>query len=63
MDQVVDVDGNRLISSHVLVGAVLGYIFLETAPLYQDEDEETATANYHQMLFRLIDPVEKASGM
>ena len=60
VDQVVDVDGNRLISSHVLIGAVLGYIFLETTPLYQDEDENVATVNYHQMLFRLIDPVEKA---
>ena len=63
VDQVVDVDGNRLISSHVLIGAVLGYIFLETTPLYQDEDENVATANYHQMLFRLIDPVEKATGI
>lgn len=60
VDQVVDVDGNRLISSHVLIGAVLGYIFLETTPLYQAEDENVATVNYHQMLFRLIDPVEKA---
>lgn len=56
IDQVVNTDGRENIPSHVLIGAVLGYIFMDSTQLYQDEDPNKADENYHKMLLRLIEP-------
>lgn len=46
------------ISFHALVGAVLGYVFLDKSAAYKNEDKETANENYHKMILRLVEPAE-----
>lgn len=48
---------DETISPHVLIGAVLGYIFLDNSAAYANEDEKTASENYHKMILRLVKPI------
>lgn len=43
-------------SFHVLVGAVLGYVFLDKGLAFTDESAEEANENYHKMILRLVQP-------
>lgn len=45
------------ISFHALVGAVLGYVFLDKSSAFSNENSEKANENYHQMILRLVEPV------
>lgn len=48
---------DETISFHALVGAVLGYVFLDKSTAFAAESKETANDNYHQMILRLVEPV------
>lgn len=45
------------ISFHALVGAVLGYVFLDKSTAFANESVEDANENYHKMILRLVKPV------
>lgn len=45
------------ISFHALVGAVLGYVFLDKSSAFANESAKVANENYHQMILRLVEPV------
>jgi AcrR family transcriptional regulator len=44
------------VSVHVLLGAVLGYVFFDRSDMFTDESQEEANRNYHDMILRLVDP-------
>lgn len=44
------------VSTHALIGAVLGYVFFDRSVSFAQEDEEEANRNYHEMILRLVDP-------
>ena len=44
------------ISFHALVGAVLGYVFLDKSTAFANESPEESNENYHQMILRLVEP-------
>lgn len=48
---------DEAISFHALIGAVLGYVFLDKSAAYKNEDKKTANENYHKMILRLVEPV------
>lgn len=41
---------------HVLLGAVLGYVFFDRSEMFTDESPAEANRNYHDMILRLVDP-------
>lgn len=45
------------ISFHALIGAVLGYVFLDNSSSFADETEAESNRNYHEMILRLVEPV------
>ncbi|RVU70135.1 MULTISPECIES: TetR/AcrR family transcriptional regulator [Lactobacillus] len=45
------------ISFHALVGAVLGYVFLDKSTAFANESKEQSNENYHQMILRLVQPM------
>lgn len=45
------------ISFHALVGAVLGYVWLDQSVAFANESEEESNENYHKMILRLVNPV------
>ncbi len=45
-----------VISFHALIGAVLGYVFLDKSTAFAKESEKQADENYHQMILRLVQP-------
>lgn len=49
------------ISAHVLIGAVLGYVFLDKASSFIDETKEESNNYYHDMILRLVEPVPELS--
>jgi hypothetical protein len=50
-------DGHKHnVSVHVLLGAVLGYVFFDRSDMFTDESKEEANQNYHDMILRLVDP-------
>lgn len=48
---------NDAISFHALVGAVLGYVFLDKSTAFASESKDEANENYHKMILRLVRPV------
>lgn len=46
----------KAISFHALIGAVLGYVFLDRSTIFAKESAEEASENYHQMILRLVQP-------
>ena len=44
------------ISFHALVGAVLGYVFLDKSAAFANESPEVSNESYHQMILRLVEP-------
>lgn len=52
---------DKAISFHALVGAVLGYVFLDKSAVYQGEDKQQADENYHHMILRLVEPVSTST--
>lgn len=48
---------DEAISFHALVGAVLGYVFLDKSTAFASESKEKANDNYHKMILRLVEPV------
>lgn len=45
------------ISFHALIGAVLGYVFLDNSSSFVDETKAESNSNYHAMILRLVEPV------
>lgn len=45
-----------VISFHALIGAVLGYVFLDKALTFTDETIDESNRNYHEMILRLVEP-------
>lgn len=45
-----------VISFHALIGAVLGYVFLDNSSSFAQETEEESNRNYHEMILRLVEP-------
>lgn len=45
------------LSNHAIVGAVLGYVFLDKASAFDFESDQEANDNYHEMVLRLVQPV------
>ena len=45
-----------VISFHALIGAVLGYVFLDKSLSFNDETEEESNRHYHEMILRLVEP-------
>lgn len=54
LGEKLDVDNKNVVSLHSLLGAVLGYVFLDRYVI--DETEKEADDNYHEMLLRLVAP-------
>lgn len=50
---------DKTVSQHALVGAVLGYVFLDGLMAEQEEPEE-AEQGYHEMIWRLVGTGEPA---
>lgn len=48
---------DETISFHALVGAVLGYVFLDKSTAFANESDEKANEDYHKMILRLVEPV------
>lgn len=48
---------DRAISFHALIGAVLGYVFLDNSSSFVDETKDESNRNYHEMILRLVEPV------
>ncbi|GFZ26766.1 TetR/AcrR family transcriptional regulator [Lactobacillus corticis] len=46
----------QAISIHVVIGAVLGYVFLDRSAFFTDQDAQKARHDYHQMILRLVRP-------
>lgn len=46
-----------VISFHALIGAVLGYVFLDKSSAFASESAAEADENYHEMILRLVQPV------
>lgn len=46
-----------VISFHALIGAVLGYVFLDNSSSFLDESKDESNRNYHEMILRLVEPV------
>ena len=46
-----------VISFHALIGAVLGYVFLDNSSSFLDESKNESNRNYHEMILRLVEPV------
>lgn len=49
---------DNVISLHALIGAVLGYVFLDKSSSFSDEDKDEADHNYHEMILRLVQPAK-----
>lgn len=45
------------ISFHALIGAVLGYVFLDNSSSFAGETKAESNRNYHEMILRLVEPV------
>ncbi|AEG40907.1 TetR/AcrR family transcriptional regulator [Lactobacillus kefiranofaciens] len=45
------------ISFHALIGAVLGFVFLDNSSSFADETKDESNRNYHEMILRLVEPV------
>ena len=45
-----------VISFHALIGAVLGYVFLDNSSSFVDETKDESNRNYHEMILRLVEP-------
>lgn len=54
----LQVDTEHVVSQHALVGAVLGYVFLDRFIDGQEkvESPREAEENYHEMIWRLVSP-------
>lgn len=57
----LQVDTEHVVSQHALVGAVLGYVFLDRFAKDQggqeySESPQEAEENYHEMVWRLVSP-------
>ena len=57
----LQVDTEHVVSQHALVGAVLGYVFLDRFTKDQEgqeysESPQEAEENYHEMVWRLVSP-------
>lgn len=48
------------ISFHALIGAVLGYVFLDKSTAFANESQTEADENYHKMILRLVQPLAVA---
>ena len=48
---------DSVISFHALIGAVLGYVFLDKSTSFVDESKDESNKNYHAMILRLVEPV------
>lgn len=59
INQVLKVNDRGLPSTRSIVGAVLGFVFLGSAHTYRDEPPAVADREYHEMLLRLITPLEQ----
>lgn len=51
----LDVDKKNVVSVHSLLGAVLGYVFLDST-VYKTENASVSDDGYHEMLLRLVSP-------
>ncbi|MDO4912640.1 MAG: TetR family transcriptional regulator [Lactobacillus sp.] len=54
MAEQMNINVSHKAPTHVLIGAVLGYIFLDASTLFTDETEAEAEENYYDMIFRII---------
>lgn len=55
-EKIVNIDKKNTVSLHSLLAAVLGYVFLDRADLFENEDKKSADDNYHELLSRLVSP-------
>lgn len=62
LNRKIDVDRDKNLSVHALMGAVVGYVFFDQSKMFTDEDKETADRNYHEMILRLVGDNEEKSG-
>ena len=60
LGEKLDVDNKNIVSLHSLLGAVLGYVFLDRYVI--DETKKDADDNYHEMLLRLVAPKLQVEG-
>ncbi|MDF7672710.1 TetR/AcrR family transcriptional regulator [Lactobacillus sp. ESL0701] len=44
------------VSLHALIGAVLGYVFLDVSSSFTDETDDEADQGYHKLLLQLVQP-------
>ncbi|MDF7638226.1 TetR/AcrR family transcriptional regulator [Lactobacillus sp. ESL0791] len=52
----LNLKNTSMVSLHALLGSVLGYVFLDKATFFKDEDDEKDNRNYHEMILRLVQP-------
>lgn len=56
LGEKLDVNEKNVVSLHGLLGAVLGYVFLDRSNMFRDENSQKSDDNYHEMLLRLVAP-------
>ncbi|QNQ82898.1 TetR/AcrR family transcriptional regulator [Lactobacillus sp. PV012] len=61
LGEKLEVDQKNIVSLQSLLAAVIGYVFLDRAQLFSDEDERTVNNNYHQLLLQLVGPKVKTN--
>lgn len=44
------------VSLHSLIGAVLGYVFLDVSASFEDENSKEADQGYHDLILKLVQP-------
>lgn len=59
LGEKLDVGKKNVVSLHSLLGAVLGYVFLDR---YVIDETKKADDNYHEMLLRLVAPKLQVEG-
>lgn len=52
----LNLEKDNAISLHALIGAVLGYVFLDKSSFFSNESKDEANSNYHEMILRLVQP-------
>ena len=57
LGETLNLKTTSTISAHALIGAVLGYVFLDKSSSFPDESEDEANRNYHEMILRLVQPI------
>ena len=52
----LNLKSDSTVSLHSLIGAVLGYVFLDVSDSFTEETSEEADQGYHELIIQLVQP-------